>query len=561
MPKSKTKKPVSNPKQSKEKKAVRPRKKMTIATTRKLLLFFSVLFVVLLIALSLIIIPNLSDERIVPGVIVDGLDASNLTRTELESSLVNRYALTLKGLTISMHQGEYDRQINYSDIGAEADIQKMVETAASIGHEGFFMGQIFEQIKVRKQPIQIPLLIKYSPEKMDMLLKNTYDNLKQPSLSPVLKLSNDAVSYIPGKKGSHVDTILLASRINAILQTGKSGSLHIPMIDIPPAAIDVKALHEAIVTAPKDAVVQPTTDGLATVSPHVTGKSIDLELLSDIVKKIEMRNSSFPEEVVFPVSFSQPQLTTEQAEALLFRDVLASAETTFEQITENDKNRFINIKLVAAAIDGTVLWPNEVWSFNATAGERTSEKGYKSAHAYSNGKIVDEVGGGICQVSSTLFNAALYAALDIPERHAHTYAVPYVAYGRDAAVSWGTLDLQILNVWEWPIQVKTLVSGDTVQVLLIGTNTSTDFNVKIYTKTLTTIDRERITQEDSTLPIGTARLLEPGVDGGVVQTWRKTYRGESQLSDIMLFESSYQPFPEITAIGTAPITTEIENDN
>jgi vancomycin resistance protein YoaR len=142
--------------------------------------------------------------------------------------------------------------------------------------------------------------------------------------------------------------------------------------------------------------------------------------------------------VTIRLIYTQTEVTTDALSELLFRDILSERKT----YVAGTSNRKSNVALAASAINGKILNPGETFSYNETVGERTVEKGYKSAGAYVNGEVVEEIGGGICQVSSTLYNCVLYADLEVVERSNHMFIVTYLPLGNDATVNWGTVDFK-----------------------------------------------------------------------------------------------------------------------
>ena len=128
----------------------------------------------------------------------------------------------------------------------------------------------------------------------------------------------------------------------------------------------------------------------------------------------------------------------------------------------NNKNRTTNLRLASKAIDGTVIQPGQTFSFNKVVGKRTKSRGYKEAYVFSGSGTVMGVGGGICQVASTMFNTALLANVSIVERHQHSQRVTYVPLGRDAAIMWGSQNFRWKNNTGMPIKIKMSVKDGTI---------------------------------------------------------------------------------------------------
>jgi len=167
---------------------------------------------------------------------------------------------------------------------------------------------------------------------------------------------------------------------------------------------------------------------------------------------------------ITPLPLSTPIATPTVTAAPTKDPNLVSSFTT--TINDKNENRVHNIKVAAEELDGTILQPGEIFSFNETVGRRTREKGYKEATIFVDGEKSKGVGGGICQLSTTLYNAALEADLEIVERHRHSREVSYVEEGRDATVVYNSKDLRFKNTKDYPLEIKVSVTEDKVKVSL-----------------------------------------------------------------------------------------------
>ncbi|MBQ7229269.1 MAG: VanW family protein, partial [Oscillospiraceae bacterium] len=238
-----------------------------------------------------------------------------------------------------------------------------------------------------------------------------------------------------------------------------------------PDALDLDALYAAHTISPVDAVLDES-------DYSITHETLGYGFVLDALKAL-VAAAGEGETVTVPFGYLPAAVTYESIDATLFQDVLGSVSTNHT----NDSNRNTNLKLACKAINGKLIRPGETFSYNATLGERTEKKGYKPAGAYMAGKSVQTVGGGICQVSSTLYYACLKADLEIVERTAHGFTVSYMPYGMDATVSWGSLDYKFKNNTDYPIRIEAWVSDGQVHVKLIGTDTK-DYYVKMTYETV-----------------------------------------------------------------------------
>jgi len=222
---------------------------------------------------------------------------------------------------------------------------------------------------------------------------------------------------------------------------------------------------------------------------------------------------------------------------------LISAYTTN---TTKDKNRNANIELSAQAISGITVQPGETFSFNGATGERTAAKGYKEAPAISGGQSKDEVGGGVCQTSSTLFNAVVRADLEIVERNAHAWPSSYIEKGFDATVNWPGLDFKFKNNTDQPIFIVAGYSNRQVTVNIYGMSLGPGVKIDLESELVRTIPQpEGINYVVNTsLAPGETKKTVTGRKGYEVNTWKVWYQGDREIKREILFKTTYKAYQE-----------------
>lgn len=230
-----------------------------------------------------------------------------------------------------------------------------------------------------------------------------------------------------------------------------------------PKAPDLDAIYQEFYTPPVNTTLDLTTYQQV---PGQYGYAPDLEQA-----KLLLDSAQPGQTVSIPMKAVKPEILGDE---VYFREELGYCET--KHTTNEDRNT--NLKLACAALDGLILQPGEEFSYNNSVGERTAEKGYKPAAAYSGLATVNSIGGGVCQVSTTLYNAVLLADLEIVYRINHGYKSTYIGVGLDATVNWGGPDFQFRNNAHFPVMIKAEVSDGMVKVWLYGTDEK-DYYVKM----------------------------------------------------------------------------------
>lgn len=268
-------------------------------------------------------------------------------------------------------------------------------------------------------------------------------------------------------------------------------------IDDNSLAVSLDKISSDVTVHPRNAVFMTNSDDTISVSSSSTGVGIDLTWAADEIKKVLF--SERGRTVVLKSINLEPAVSRDDLLATGITGLLAEYRTSFDS---SDEARTHNIRLVSQAIDGVILRPQEVFSFNRTVGPRTKTRGYKDATVIINFEKGIDVGGGICQVSSTLYNAVLLANLAIIERHHHSLPVTYISPGRDATVSYDFLDLRFANTHKTHILVRASVVDEEVVVKIYG-------SPNLRQRTLV-----KVTEYEN-LPYDTRDVLDPSLAKGV----------------------------------------------
>lgn len=242
--------------------------------------------------------------------------------------------------------------------------------------------------------------------------------------------------------------------------------------------VDLQGIYDMVYKEPENAVYDPETKQ---ATEHVSGRSFDIDEAQRL-----WNEASVGEKIVIQLILEEPEITTEELNTMLFSDLLSQKTTS---LAGSSSARINNVTKAAAAINGLVLNPGEEFSYNGTVGQRTAAAGYQAAGAYSGGRVVSEIGGGICQVSSTIYYCAMVANLEITSRLCHYFGVSYLPAGLDATVSWPSPDFKFKNSSEYPIKIETSVNRSdlTLTAKIYGCNPD-GIRVEITTSTYSTAD-------------------------------------------------------------------------
>ena len=332
-------------------------------------------------------------------------------------------------------------------------------------------------------------------------------------------IGENSISITKAVNGRSVKEDALAEAlIHAIRTYGTQGELiaYISFAHFNPWNLTAQAIHDEVAAEMKNAGYDPETKS---ITPERLGAEFDVDAAQKAL------DAAAPGETVeIPATIEYPRVTAEQLKGVLFRDVLGEARTK----VGGTAARISNVKLSASSINGYVMNTGDVFSYNGVVGKRTAANGYQPAPAYVKGETVDEIGGGICQTSSTLYLACLRGNLEITERHAHRYIPAYIAAGMDATVSWGGPDYKFTNDTDYPIKIVTSYEGGYLTVKVLGTN-ATGITAKMTNEKLSTTDIQVVYEDDPTLAPGTEKVKTTPYTGSKWKTYRNLYDANGKL--------------------------------
>lgn len=285
------------------------------------------------------------------------------------------------------------------------------------------------------------------------------------------------------------------------------------------------------------------------VKPGVPGMKVNAEkTFKDLPKDV----SALPAEMRYPIiiTTAYPQI---DEETLANMGELAAYTTNYKTW---EINRSHNLATAAKRLNGAVVAPQEVFSYNKQVGMRTSAAGYLDAKVIVGGKYEDGLGGGICQVSSTLYNAVLLAGMEIVERSNHNLSVSYVPLGQDATVVYGALDFKFKNNTGYPVYIRAVTGGGQLTVNIYG-DLAYKKNIKVYSVVDQVFPYSTTTEVDPTLATGTEKIDVYGHPGYIVRAFRTFYdNAGNKIKTEMLARDHYQPLNTLVLQGPPAAGTE-----
>lgn len=433
------------------------------------------------------------------------------------------------------------------DIELGVNAEETAKQAIEVGKSKNIFKNAYYAIKLRSGKQVIKLIPEYNQELLDKALFDFGTTINGASTGPSYEYSDTSVTISPGTPGQNPDTSEARKQFLDAVSAGEHNDIAVTLSYAEPQVLKTDEIYNEICKPAQDAYYEKNDKGGISVKEEVVGIELNKDELKTALDKVNAG-----EKAVVPATVIQPKKTKAVLEANLFSTTLGSYNSDF---SSSSANRASNVKKAAASINGKILMPGDTFSYNSTIGNPSLANGYKVAPVFENGKSSQGVGGGVCQVSSTLYCAVLYADLAVTERHNHSLTVGYVPNGQDATVAYGSLDFKFKNNTEYPIKINSVVNGRKLTVSIIGAKYTPSRKIEISNTTVSTIAPTSKETVDPSLPAGTRKVTSKGKNGYVVDTFKTVYENGVKVSSKKITRSTYKMTPEEVSVGSGTSTS------
>ena len=308
-------------------------------------------------------------------------------------------------------------------------------------------------------------------------------------------------------------------------------------------------LQKDVTKTAKDASINIEGNNIA-VKPGIEGKTLNIDTLDQKLKENINGEINSENKVAIDLETTKPKITKDELSKI--KGIMGTFTSNY---STSAPGRCNNIEIATSSLNGTLIMPGETFSFNDVVGPRTVERGYQEAGTYVGNKVEPGIGGGICQVSTTLYRAAMKANLRSVERTNHSMVVGYAQPGLDATVSYGYLDYKFKNTYDFPIYIKGTTVGKIVTYTIYGDTTA--LNGKTYdmaNEVLETIPPETKVVPDNTLPEGKEEKDGAGMTGYKARSYQITYENGKEVKRDIVATDSYASVGVIVRKGTQAAT-------
>ena len=499
--------------------------------------------VVLILTVALVGAKLKNGKTIYPNVRVAGVEVGGLTASEAQELVEQTVADSYHSQTLEVDLPDRTLAFEPEQTNVVVDAEQAIENAMNYGREGNVFAALIRYLSAGRNihEMNLETALELDTAYLESLIYQTAADVKTAPVNASMAMDAQMtkVTVQVGTAGRELDAKGLYEAVYTAFQQGDFTPLTWQYDKIPYENVDLAALHEKLAAAVADAYYDKEK---RQIIDGVDGRTFDLE-------EAEQRLAAAADGTTLeiPLEVLEPTLTTGKLTYQMFGEILEQRSSVY---VVNPK-RTENLRLACEAINGTIINPGEVFSFNDTVGERTEEKGYQPATIYGGeGESVDGVGGGVCQVASTIYYAALYMDLPTVMREPHMYLVTYVPAGCDATIFWDSgLDYKFRNNRENPIKIQANINDGKVNITFWGVKESDNYVELSKPVTLETWTDEDVEEVDETKPVGYREQKQTSYTGSKVVVTKKVFDGDGKLLREEELESTYKSRPNIYIVG------------
>lgn len=505
----------------------------------KIAIIIGIVMIVLLFISTIFAFVNINNEKIINGVSIKGIDVSGLNKEEASTKIQDIYNEKMQK-EINVKYQDYESSVNPTLMEVNYDIENAVNEAYLTGKgDNIFINNyniLFTLIA--KKDVNVNMTLNEDATKQSIL--DIGANLPGIVIESSYYTEDSNLIITKGKEGIYVDTDRLLNKVKDNLNDINSNQdyIEIPVTDKKPEEINVDKIHEEVYKEVQDAYY---TKDPFTIYPEVEGVDFDVDAAKALIA------SEDKEEYTIKLTITKPKVTISQIGSEAFPDQLATFTTRYDA---SNTDRSTNLKIACQKLNGKVILAGETFSYNKTLGERTVAAGYRNGKIYENGEVVDGIGGGICQISSTLYNAVLMSNLEIVERRNHQFVTSYLPAGRDATVVYGMTDFKFKNTRKYPVRLAASVQNGIATISVYGIKEENEYTFSFETKTIATIPVTTKYEEDASLAAGTEKVKQKGTNGLKTETYITKSLNGKVISRTLLSRDTYDAMARIVIKGT-----------
>lgn len=527
------------------------RYKVTKKGENSKLVMLSIVVILLILTIAVLstifALINAGNNKILSGISIRNMLVEGMTEEEAVK-FINEQVNEEKKSEITLKINGEIFSITPEQIETEYLTQLAVEKAYNVGRFGNVFKNNFEIIQTMFDKTEIELTIKYNEELLEKVIGEIEAKLPNAMVDNTYFIDDDELVITRGTDGIIINLEDAKNKIIDAIKNGRNEEIEIETEYAKCPNIDIQKIHDEVKSEPQNASY---TKEPFQIIPHKVGIDFDVDKAKEVLQEEK-------DEYTIKLTIIEPEIHTNEIGEEAYPDLLSSFSTKYDN---TNRPRSKNLEIAMSKLNGVVVMPGEIFSYNKTLGKRTEEAGYQYANGFAGGKVVPMLAGGICQISSTLYDAALYANMNIVERYNHMFQATYVEPGKDATVVYGSLDFKFENTRKYPILIKTKCGGGLAEIKIFGIKEEVEYEIEIVTEVLSYTPYKVQVVYDSNLAPGQEKVSQYGLQGCKSKTYRIRKINGQEVSKEVLSTDTYSPLNKIVRRGATVDTEPIIETN
>ena len=516
------------------------RKKFNVKLLAVMLLLVILIFLILLAYFKV-----KNQGKVLNNMYLENIDISSMEYSQVKSYLEQ---VEIDDTNISIiYDGETLVRIGPQDIGYKLDSAKTVNNIMKHCSNPNVVINFINTIKSYFKLHNINIEYTYSEKELDGVIAKVLAELPNRVVDDSYFVEENILTLTKGNSGDSINKETFMQDILEVITKVVLGSgeaeYNISLQNAEPRPLSVDEVYNFVKKDAKDATMQEI-NGKPVYTTHEYGVAVDRKTLETAIASLSETNDS----IKIPLEIISPSVKIGDLKADVYSDILGTCTTTF---SVGNENRNDNIELATSFLDEIIIAPGEIFSFNKTVGNCGLEsRGFKEATIYANGGIAQGIGGGICQVSSTLYVAALYANLEIVERYNHAYTVSYLDPSFDATISYPYLDLKFKNTREYPIKIVVAFNpAGKLTISIYGTRQEVEYEVELESETTSISEYKTIYSDDNNLSVGQQMVKQNGQNGCSSICYKILSLNGQTISKTLMSRDRYVALNKVVSVG------------
>ena len=492
-------------------------------------------------------------DTIYPNVFVTGINVGGMTAEEAKTAVADSVAASYSSATLNVQLPDRTLSFTPDQTNVALDADEAIAEAMAYGRSGNPFSAVLNYFSCRSKEhyIDLQTVLNLDTDYIHQMIDDLAAEVEmEPKASEVsFNEATGTITVQVGYPDRKLDSEGLYDAVYNAFMNSDFAPLTWEYQEVPCELVDLTPYYEQYCTEVKNAEYDEENH---VITDEVPGYGFDLEEANQKLSTAEPGST-----VIIQMEDIEPEVTKADLNSEMFGTSLHKVSTKYT----NNSNRTNNLDLACKAINGTILNPGEVFSFNDVVGERTAAKGYLPATVFvSGGASESELGGGVCQVTSSIYYCSLFLNLEQVHREPHMYVVDYVDYGMDATVYWGHIDYQFKNTLDYPIKIQANIDGGTVNITFWGKE-ELDFTVETDYKILETYPWTTVEELDETKPVGYRELVENPYTGYKVVAYITVKDLDGNVLDSREVYSTYRKRDQKYIVGPAEEEVPEEPEN